>query len=187
MEGRQRMMEQHATDPRSNPLRPHSASGTSRQCRGSDPISRPARVWADIDGNSREGQFIRQLRAELVQHVGRPSATQRILIERAVMLATHLARMDADALKAGSMSDHARRQYLAWDSSLRRAMCAIGMKGASSPLPTLAEYLAAKAATTASAPSAPMVILPPAPAQTAAQTADAGDCAVIPDADSNGA
>ena len=56
-------------------------------------------------------RFIRHLRADLLAHVGtQPSATQRIAIERAVMLAFHLARMDTDALSSGGMSEHARKQ-----------------------------------------------------------------------------
>jgi muconolactone delta-isomerase len=155
------MMELPATGPRSTPLRSRGASGASRpqpKRRGSDPISRPARLWAGKGkGTSKEGQFIRQLRAALVQHVGgNPTAVERILIERAVMMTVHLARMDAEALASGRMSDYARKQYLAWDGKLRQALRQIG-KGAPERGPSLAQYLAAQKAATA---------LPAAPAQT---------------------
>jgi hypothetical protein len=112
--------------------------------RGNDPISRPARLWSGKNGNAPEARFIRQLRAALIHHSGgQPSATLRIAVERAVMLAFHLAKMDAQALAAGGMSDHARKQYLAWDGSLRRALQALGPKATLAPSHTLAQILAA--------------------------------------------
>ena len=120
-----------------------------------------ARTLARMDGRTKTARLIRDLRAELTQHVGgRPSATQRILIERIAMLATHLARMDAEALDAGGMSDHARKQYLAWDGSLRRAAAALGLQGIAQRVVPITEELANEAAARRRAA--------PAPAQAAA-------------------
>jgi hypothetical protein len=64
---------------------------------------------------------MRQVRANLIRHVGgRPSATQKMLIERAVTLTGYLARLDAEALSPAGLSDHRRREYLAADGALRR-------------------------------------------------------------------
>jgi hypothetical protein len=49
---------------------------------------------AKVDGRSAFGRLIRQVRSDLVQHVGsRPSAVQRMLIERAATLTGYLARL----------------------------------------------------------------------------------------------
>lgn len=86
---------------------------------------------------------MRRLRADLVRHVGgRPSATQRALIERAVNLTLQVARMDAKALRDGGLSDHATREYLAWSNTLTRTMVALGLDAAQPPAPTLAEIMA---------------------------------------------
>lgn len=135
-------MMQAAARPSLNRTRTPNRSAAA--CHGSDPMSRPTRLWCGTKGTTAEAQFIRELRADLVRHIGgAPSATQRILIERAVMLATHLARMDVDALTTGGMSDHARKQYLAWDGSLRRALRELGYQATPEPAVPLAQRLAA--------------------------------------------
>lgn len=122
---------------------PRTANRPPAGRHGSDPLSRPARLWTGCKGTTKEAQFIRQVRADLVQHVGgKPSAVERILIERAVMMTVHLARMDAAALAADAMSDHARREYLAWDGKLRQALRQLGKPAAAKP-PSLADYIAA--------------------------------------------
>jgi hypothetical protein len=65
---------------------------------------------AKVDGRSAFGRLIRQVRSDLVQHVGgKPTAVQRMLIERAATLTGYLARLDGDALSPAGMSDHRRR------------------------------------------------------------------------------
>ena len=89
---------------------------------------------------------MRQVRADLIRHVGgRPSATQRMMIERAVTLTGYLARLDAEALSPAGLSDHRRREYLAADGSLRRTLREIGLRGAAEKPPDLDAYLAARA------------------------------------------
>ena len=91
-----------------------------------------------------EGRRLREFRADLVAHVGgTPSATQRALIDRATVLQWHLTQMDAEALAGGVMSGHRRREYLAWDGALRRALVALGLKGAASGAPSKSEILRA--------------------------------------------
>ena len=82
-------------------------------------------TMAKVDGRSAFGQLIRQVRSDLVQHVGgKPTAVQRMLIERAATLTGYLARLDGDALSPAGMSDHRRREYLAADGALPVAPCA---------------------------------------------------------------
>jgi hypothetical protein len=85
---------------------------------------------AGVTTRTAEGRLIRDVRRDLIKHVGgEPSATQRVMIERAVMLTVQLGRMDAKALADGAMSEHASREYLAWSNTLTRTMKALGTKG----------------------------------------------------------
>ena len=107
-----------------------------------DTYSRPCRV-AGVTTRSAEGRLIRDMRADLFKHVGgAPSTTQRVLIERAVMIAVQLGRMDAKALADGAMSELASREYLAWSNTLTRTMKALGLTGSAERVPSLQEYLA---------------------------------------------
>lgn len=95
---------------------------------------------ANVTTRTIEGRLIRDVRADLMKHVGgKPSATQRALIERAVMLTVQLSRMDAKALRDGAMSDCASREYLAWSNTLTRTLKALGLKGPPERQRTLAE------------------------------------------------
>jgi hypothetical protein len=82
------------------------------------------------------------VRAELTRHCGsRPSATQKMLIERAATLTGYLSRLDAEALSPDGMSDHRRREYLAADGSLRRVLRELGSKGVPEAPQSLQDYL----------------------------------------------
>ena len=106
-------------------------------------MSPPTGTLARRDGRTREARLLRAIRAELTEHVGgHPSATQRIAIERAAALTLHVARMDEAAAVAGGMSDHARREYLAADSSLRRMLQLLGTQGKAQRSPTIHDLLA---------------------------------------------
>lgn len=103
--------------------------------------SRPAAL-AKLDGRTREARIMRAARDELTAHVGgKPSATQRALIERAATLTLRVAQLDAKAADAGAMSDHASKQYLAWSNSLTRTLRELGLKPAAEKPPSLADYL----------------------------------------------
>ena len=118
---------------------------TSAERQRRDTNSRPCR-WAGVTAKSREGRLIKEVRAELLGHVGgAPSATQRALVERCVMLSVHLARMDTKALAAGAMSDHASREYLAWSNTLTRTLRQLGLKGEAAK-PSIDDLLANRAA-----------------------------------------
>jgi len=135
------------------------------------PYSRPT-VLAKMDQRTREARLVRETRAELVKHCGgRPSATQRALIEQAAQIRLRLACMDRTfAESRGTMTAHDSRTYLAWSNSYSRLLRQLGLQGAPAPVLTLASYLAAKAAQPAAsaAPAAPASpAAPPAPAPTA--------------------
>ena len=121
-----------------------------RTTRAVDPQVRPLR-WAG-KAHSREGRLFLAIRAELVGHVGgKPSATERALIDRLAWLQVHLARMDARMMETGEMSEHTGKQYLAWANSVARMLGQLGLEAAPIPQPTLAEHLRARAGSGAAA------------------------------------
>ncbi len=110
------------------------------------PYSRP-KALEKLDGRTRNGRLLNQKRAEFTAHVGgKPSATQRVLIERCAWLSLHIALIDEKALDGGNMTAHDSRTYLAWCNSLTRLMRQIGMTGAAQRPPSLADHLARQAA-----------------------------------------
>jgi hypothetical protein len=113
------------------------------------PHSRPDKLQI-VDGRRAEAQLMHRVRAELIQHLGgKPSATQRILIDRAAALSLRLHLMDREAARSGEMSERNGRQYLAWSNSLTRIMSQIGLEGTAEREQSLTEYLAGNAATAA--------------------------------------
>ncbi len=81
------------------------------------------------DGRTSEAKLIDQVRVDLTTHVGgKPTATQRLLIDRAAMLTFQVHMMDRQALKDGAMSEHTCRQYLAWSNTLTRTLTALGLE-----------------------------------------------------------
>jgi hypothetical protein len=99
-----------------------------------------------LDGRSREAQFMRTRRAELIAHVGgKPSAVERQLIERAVRLSLQLELMDERLTRGDQIASHAT--YLAWSNSLARTLRLLGLKPlAHATAPSLADHLARRQA-----------------------------------------
>ncbi|MEK1928492.1 MAG: hypothetical protein AAAC47_01670 [Pararhizobium sp.] len=91
------------------------------------PYSRPS-VLAKLDGRTREARLMQTVRDDLTAHIGgRPSATQKALIDRAAWLQLHVSLMDAKTLEdGGPLSERDSRQYLAWSNSLTRIMRDLG-------------------------------------------------------------
>jgi hypothetical protein len=86
---------------------------------------------------------MRQVRADLTRHVGgKPNPPQRILIERAAILALRVAQIDAKLIAGDILSAHDNEHALAWNNALRRTMVALGLDGAASGKPSLDEHLA---------------------------------------------
>ncbi|WP_376094602.1 hypothetical protein ACE7GA_01450 [Roseomonas sp. CCTCC AB2023176] len=104
---------------------------------------------SDMDLRTRHGRILRGVRAELVAHVGgTPSATQRLLVERAAQLTLRVAIFDDRLAEGGALTDHDSRQYLAWSNSLTRTLKALGLKGETQKPRTLRDHYADKAPTT---------------------------------------
>jgi hypothetical protein len=107
--------------------------------------SRAGTLWK-LDGRVKEARLMNRVRAELIAHVGgRPSATQRLLIERAAILSLKAAQIDLKILAGEELTQHDNQHALAWLNSLRRTLVALGAEAntADKP-PSLTDYLSAK-------------------------------------------
>ncbi len=72
---------------------------------------------------------MRSIREELTAHVGgRPSATERLLIERCVMLSLKCAQIDARILAGETFTQHDNAHGLAWNNALRRTLLELGLE-----------------------------------------------------------
>ena len=97
-----------------------------------------AGAMAKVDGRSKEALFMQRLRKELLAHVGgSPSATQRLLVERAVRLSMQVELMDERFFKDGELSDRNNRQLLAWSNALTRTLSKLGINPTKPKVPAL--------------------------------------------------
>jgi hypothetical protein len=113
------------------------------------PHSRPHRL-ALVDGRTAEARLMAEHRRELTEHCGgKPSVTQRALIERTVLLHLRLHLMDRETIRTPGMAERNGREYICLNSAYTRTIKALGIKGAiQAPpaTPTLRDHLARRAA-----------------------------------------
>jgi hypothetical protein len=110
------------------------------------PHSRPDKLQI-VDGRLAEAKLMASVRAEVTQHLGgKPSATQKILIDRAAALSLRVHLMDRESARSGGMSERNGRQYQAGSNSLTRVLNQIGFKAVADKPPALQDYLAARSA-----------------------------------------
>ncbi len=111
------------------------------------PYSRPDTL-AKLDGRTREAALMRRVRVDLIQHCGgSPSVTQRLLIERAVVLSLRVAQIDQQILAGEPLTLHDSNYALAWNNALRRTLTALGAPAAAKPpdpMAALRAHLAAR-------------------------------------------
>ena len=87
-------------------------------------IARPAR-------QTREARFCNHVRDDLTAQLGgSPTATQKYLIERIVMVLLRIELMDCVALKNSTLTESQARDYLAWNNTVSRMLRALGTKSA---------------------------------------------------------
>jgi len=110
------------------------------------PYSR-ANAMARIDGRTRAARLAKSTRTALTAHMGgRPSATQLVMIERAVQLTIRIAAMDGRFARTGEQTEHDSRTYLAWSASLTRLLRDMGMKTVTPSVLSLKDHIATRAA-----------------------------------------
>jgi len=102
-------------------------------------------MLAKLDGRSREANLLRQIRTDLLRHVGgKPSAVQEMLIQRACVLSLRLAQIDRRIFADTELTLHDNQWAVAWQNALTRTLVALGVHpeaAAAQPSPALAEYL----------------------------------------------
>ncbi len=110
------------------------------------PHSRPGKL-AIVDGRSAEARRMKEVRAELTEHLGgKPSVAHRLLIDRVAMLLLRMELMDKEALGGTAMTERDQRAYLGWHNAVSRSLRHLGLNGApGKAAPSLAEYIAARA------------------------------------------
>lgn len=109
--------------------------------RKAGPYSAPSAL-ARLDQRSREARIMAGVRADLTAHVGgKPSATQRMLIDRAARLSLQVAQLDAKMSAPGGLTEHDHRTYLAWSNTLTRTLRTLGLTAVSQRPMTAAEAL----------------------------------------------
>src|SRR6185437_12063736 len=92
--------------------------------------SRP-NILAKLDGRTREAQLMRKVRADLTAHVGgKPNIAQRLLIERAAVLALRVAQIDERIIAGEVLTAHDNDHAIAWHNCYRRTVQALGLEPA---------------------------------------------------------
>ena len=105
------------------------------------PHSRPGKL-AVIDGRRAEARRMKEVRQELVAHVGgKPSATQRMMIDRVAVMMLRMELLDKEAMNGTPMADHDQRAYLGWANSVSRMLRHLGLKALPARPLTMAEKL----------------------------------------------
>jgi len=90
--------------------------------------SRP-HMLAKIDGRLKGAWLLRRIQEELTDHIGgNPTVTQRIIIERASIVALRLSYLDQKILDDEEFTILDNNQYLAWANSLTRMLQRLGIK-----------------------------------------------------------
>lgn len=97
------------------------------------PHSRPDRLQI-IDGRRAESKLLASVKKDLTAHLGgKPSAVQRMLIDRIAALSLRCHLMERESAQSGEMSERNGRSYLAWSNSLTRALRQIGLDAVPPP------------------------------------------------------
>ena len=98
-------------------------------------------VGDHIDGRSILGRFVRDLESQLVEHIGgRPSVTQRMVIERLIKTRVQLDLLD-ERLLTGNWTAHDQRSHGALLNSLRLCCRESGLTATKAPVPGLADLI----------------------------------------------
>jgi hypothetical protein len=96
-----------------------------------------------LDGRSKEAKFLKRVRAELTSLIaGKPNAAQRLLIDRAAILALRCAQIDERILHGEILTAHDNDHAIAWHNAFRRTVAQItNIETTLEPAPSLADLL----------------------------------------------
>ena len=101
-----------------------------------------------VDGRTRLGRFMSELRAELYEALGTktPTPMQRLIVARIVEKAARCALLSKQMLNGGGISAEAERRYIWHANSLRRDLATLGLDRRGPRQPGLVEALGREAA-----------------------------------------
>jgi len=105
-------------------------------------------VLAKVDGRSREGRLLKQVRQALTAQLGgKLTPSQKLLVDRAAMLQLRCAALDGRILD-NTFTGYDNNSYVAFSNGLRRCLEALGLETPIAP-PTQSfnDYIAAKGTT----------------------------------------
>lgn len=86
------------------------------------------------DGRTRASRLMRGVRSDLTAHVGgKPSAPQKMLIERAAALALQVALLDEKLATCAALGSDDARRHLATSAALARLLRQLGPHGTAAP------------------------------------------------------
>jgi hypothetical protein len=92
-----------------------------------------------LDGRTKEGRAVKELRAQLNAHVGpTPDAVTKAFVDQACALRSCIVSIEEDVL-AGRAGVHAQKTYLSWQNSFRRTLAGLRYGDAHKAVRKLAE------------------------------------------------
>jgi hypothetical protein len=104
-------------------------------------------VLAKVDGRSREGRLLTQVRRALIEQLGgeaKLTPAQRLLVDRVAHLQLRVAKLDARLID-GSYTSYDNSTHAAFSNALRRTLLALNLETPIAPsAPSLSDYFASK-------------------------------------------
>src|SRR4051794_6786938 len=96
-----------------------------------------------LDEHSEQGQFIRRLEADLIEHIGgEPSITEWLLIQRIIRLQLRLDLFDRKLTSdPSSWTPHDDRTFNGCQNAFRLALRELGFKPRAKPAPSFEDYM----------------------------------------------
>ena len=96
-----------------------------------------------VDGRTRLGRFMSELRTELYEALGtdNPTPMQRIIVDRIIEKSARCTLLSRQMLNGGGMSAEAERRYAWHANSLRRDLATLGLERRGKGPPSLQEHL----------------------------------------------
>jgi hypothetical protein len=87
-----------------------------------------------MDKRSKQAWLLARVREGLTEHIGgSPNVVQRLLIDRAAMLALRLAMLDQKIVDDVALSLHGDQHAIAWQNALTRCLVVIGVHKEAAP------------------------------------------------------
>jgi hypothetical protein len=120
-----------------------------RRPRPVGPFSRPGTL-ANLDRRTKAGKIMRDVASGLSSDLGGDlSAAQKILVQSVAIKATRLALLGENLLRGDTPNESTDHHIISWSNSARLDLALLfgtGLERKAKPVPTIEEYLAAKAA-----------------------------------------